>query len=306
MRRAIIAVAAVAAVAALVAPAPAAHARPLPDRIPLPNGFQPEGIAITKGHTFFTGSLIDGSIYRGDIRTGQGNVFIQPPAGRIAVGMKVHKKLLYVAGGDTGDAYVYDTRTGADVQVYSFNPGGFINDVIVTKRAAYFTDSFFPFLYKVPVSRNGVPGDPSEVEAIPLTGDIVYQDGFNVNGIDATKNGRKLVIVQTNTGKLFTVNPRTGVTSEIDLGSDDVATGDGILLDGRELFVVQGFMNLVAKVRLSSGLRSGRVVSRTGDPDFDIPTTVAEARDALYLPNARFTTPPGPDVEYWIAAIREP
>ena len=303
MRRAILALT---VAAAMLLPATAAGARPLPDRIPLPNGFMPEGIAITKGSTFYTGSLVDGSIYRGDIRTGGGGVFIHPPSGRIAVGMKVHKKLLYVAGGDTGDAYVYDTRTWADVRVYQFSPGGFINDVIVTKEAAWFTDSFFPFLYKVPVSRNGVPADPSQVEAIPLTGDIVYQDGFNVNGIDATPSGKTLIIVQTNTGKLFAVDRASGQTSEIDLGLDDVANGDGILLDGRDLFVVQGFLNLVAKVRLDTGLASGRVVSRTGDPDFDIPTTVAEAGNALYLPNARFTTPPGPDTEYWITPIPKP
>jgi hypothetical protein len=144
------------------------------------------------------------------------------------------------------------------------------------------------------------------VEAIPLTGDIVYQDGFNVNGIDATPNGKTLIIVQTNTGKLFTVDRSSGQTSEIDLGSDDVANGDGILLDGGDLFVVQGFLNLLAKVRLDPGLASGRVLSRTGDPDFDIPTTVAEAGNALYLPNARFTTPPEPDTEYWITPIAKP
>lgn len=302
MRRAIIAIV---ALAATVLAAPAAGARPLPGRIPLPNGFSPEGIAIA-GTTFYTGSLIDGSIYRGDIRTGQGSVFVHPPSGRIAVGMKVHKKLLYVAGGDTGDAYVYDTRTGADVRLYSFTPGGFINDVIVTKEAAWFTDSFFPFLYRVPISRNGTPGDPSQVEAISLSGDIVYQDGFNVNGIEATPSGKTLVIVQTNTGRLFTIDPPSGVTAQIDLGADDVTNGDGILLDGRDLFVVQGFFNQLTKVRLAVDLSSGEVVSRTSDDDFDIPTTVAEAGNALYLVNARFTTPPGPDTEYWVSPITKP
>jgi hypothetical protein len=301
MRRAILAAI---AITALVVPASPATAQHLRDRIPLPNGFQPEGIDIARGE-FYTGSLADGSIYRGDVRTGLGSVIIQPPAGRIAVGLKVHKKFLYVSGGDTGDAYVYNTRTGADVQVYSFTPGGFINDVVVTKKAAWFTDSFFPFLYRVPISRNGVPGDPSEVEAIPLTGDIVYEDGFNVNGIDATPNGKTLIIVQSNTGKLFTVN-HAGVTSEIDLGGDDVASGDGILLDGRNLYVVQTFLNLLAKVRLAPDLSSGEVVSRTGDEDFDIPTTVAEKGNVLYLVNARFTTPPTPETEYWIAPIRKP
>jgi len=303
MRRAILAVVAITALVLPASPASAHHR--LPDRIPLPNGFQPEGIDITKGGTFFTGSLADGSIYRGNVRTGRGSVFIEPPAGRIAVGLKAHKKFLYVAGGDTGDAYVYNKRTGADAQVYSFTPGGFINDVVVTKRAAWFTDSFFPFLYKVPISRNGTPGDPSEVEAIPLTGDIVYEDGFNVNGIDATPNGKTLIIVQSNTGKLFTVT-HSGVTSEIDLGGENVNSGDGILLDGRNLYVVQNFLNLLAKVRLSSKFTSGVVVSRTGDEDFDIPTTVAEKGNVLYVVNARFSTPPTPETEYWIAPLRKP
>jgi sugar lactone lactonase YvrE len=286
--------------------APAAGARPVLDRIPLPNGFQPEGIEITHGGTFYSGSLADGSIYRGDVRTGLGSIFIHPPSGRIAVGMKVHKNLLYVAGGGTGGAYVYDTRTGADVRLYSFTPGGFINDVVVTKDAAWFTDSFFPFLYKVPITRNGTPADPSQVETLPLTGDIVYQDGFNTNGIDATPNSKTLIIVQTNTGKLFTVDRSSGHASEINLGSENVVNGDGILLDGRNLFVVQGFSNLVAKVRLAPDLSSGVVVSRTGDANFDILSTVAEAGDTLYLVNARFTTPPTPDTEYWIAPIRKP
>jgi hypothetical protein len=293
------------AAVALLVPAPSASARHLPQRIPLPNGFQPEGIDIAHGRTFYAGSLADGSIYRGDIRTGRGRILVHPPSGRVAVGMKVNKKLLFVAGGPTGDAYVYDARSGASVQAYSLDPGGFINDVVVTKHAAWFTDSFFPFLYKVPISRSGKPADPSQVETIPLSGDIVYQDGFNANGIDALRGGRTLIIVQTNTGKLFTVD-RSGVTSEIDLGSENVMNGDGILLDGRDLFVVQGFFNQLAKVRLARDLRSGTVVSRTSDPDFDIPTTVAEAGDALYLVNARFNTPPTPDTEYWISPIRKP
>jgi len=290
----------------LLLPASSASAGQLLQRVPLPNGFQPEGIAITGGRTFYSGSLADGSIYRGDIRSGLGSILVHPPSGRVAVGMKVHKNLLFVAGGPTGDAYVYDARSGAEVRTYDFHPGGFINDVVVTKEAAWFTDSFFPFIYRVPVTRSGAPGDPSAVEAIPLTGDIVYQDGFNANGIDATPDGKRLIIVQTNTGKLFTVDRSSGVTSEIELGGDDVASGDGILLDGRDLFVVQGFMNVVAKVRLTPDLSSGEVVSRTGDDDFDIPTTVAEAGNALYLVNARFTTPPAPDTEYWVSPIRKP
>ncbi len=294
-----------ATIVALLFAASTAEAWQVPDRIPLPNGFQPEGIAIAKGTTFYTGSLIDGSIYRGDLRTGVGGIFVGPQPGRISVGMKVHKGMLYVAGGDTGDGYVYDTRTGGTVRVYHFNDGAFINDVVVTKDAAWFTDSFLPFLYRVPVSPSGTPGDASEVEAIPLSGDIQYQEGFNVNGIAATPDGRTLIVVQTNTGELFTVTS-SGLTSTIDLGGGSVVFGDGILLDGKELFVVQGFMNVVAKVSLDPHFTSGDIVSQTADDDFDVPTTVAEAGNTLYLPNARFNTPPTPDTEYWIAPIPKP
>jgi sugar lactone lactonase YvrE len=211
-----------------------------------------------------------------------------------------------VAGGDTGDAYVYEAGSGATLRLYDFSPGGFINDVVVTKDAAWFSDSFFPFLYKVPITRSGVPADPSAVQAIPLTGDMVYEEGFNANGIDATPDGKTLIVVQTNTGELFSVDPTSGETAEIDLDSEAVESGDGLLLDGRDLYVVQGFLNLLAKVRLDPHLASGEVESRTPDQDFDIPTTVAEWGNTLYLVNARFTTPPTPDTEYWIAPIPKP
>jgi hypothetical protein len=283
-----------------------AMAAAFPDRIDLPDGFAPEGITIAPGGTFYTGSLVNGAIFRGSVRTGEGSVLVPPQEGRIAVGMKVHRGLLYVAGGDTGDAYVYDANSGAEVRFYHFADSGFINDVILTRQAAWFTDSFNPVLYKVPIDRNGIPGGQSDVEVVPLTGDIVFGPDFNVNGIEATPDGSTLIIVQTNTGKLFTVDAQTGVTSEIDLGSDDVSFGDGLLLDRFNLYVVQGFLNVVAKVHLASDLSSGVVVSRTTDEGFDIPTTVAEFRNRLYLVNARFTTPPGPNVEYWITKIRKP
>ena len=280
-------------------------ARPFPSEIALPNGFAPEGIAI-RGATFYTGSLVDGAIYRGSLRTGSGAVLVEGREGRIAVGMKVRSGLLWVAGGDTGDAYVYDARSGDDVAAFSFTDAGFINDVVVTKDAAWFTDSVNQVLYKVPVGENGMPGTQADVEVVPLTGDIVFQQGFNVNGIDATPNGSTLVIVQSNTGMLFTVDPSSGATTEIDLGGDDVTNGDGILLDGKTLYVVQNFFNQVAKVSLDAGLSEGEVVSLTSDPRFDVPTTVAEFGNALYLPNARFNDAPTPDTEYWITRIRKP
>ena len=238
----------------------------------------------------------------GNLRNGQGSVLV-PDRGRQAIGVAVDQRnRLFVAGGPTGDGYVYDARTGADIAQFNFtDDSSFVNDVVVTKRAAWFTDSVRQFLYKVPIGRHGQLGS---AQSIPLTGDIVYQTGFNVNGIDATPNGRTLVIVQSNTGKLFKVN-RDGVTDEIELGGATVTAGDGILLDGKRLYVVRNTFNLIAVIRLRSNLSTGTIVREITHPQFDVPTTIDEFGHHLYAVNARFTTPPEPDTPYWVTRVRK-
>ena len=51
---------------------------PFPAVIQLPIGFQPEGIEIGRGTTFYVGSVATGAIFRGDLRTGAGGVFVSP------------------------------------------------------------------------------------------------------------------------------------------------------------------------------------------------------------------------------------
>jgi hypothetical protein len=292
----------IAGLTVLLAAAPARAAR-VEDRISLPPASQPEGIAIAPGGTFYTGSLATGTIYRGDVRTGAVDVLVSPDDGRVAVGMELDRGLLYVAGGPTG-AYVYDASSGETVRTYSFSPGGFVNDVVVTKDAAWFTDSFTPFLYRVPVSPSGVPASASDAEAVRLTGDFSLRTGFNLNGIDAPSNGKVLVVVQSNTGKLFRVDPVTGVTSEVDLGGDTVTAGDGLLLHGRLLYVVQNEALLLTTIRLDPSLTFGTVLSRRTDDDFDVPTTLDRQGRHLYVINARFGTTPTPETAYWIAVLR--
>jgi sugar lactone lactonase YvrE len=287
---------------ALLLPLAATSADSFPSRINLPNGWQPEGIAIGKGTTFYVGSIPTGRIWRGDLRTGDGAEFV-PNRGRRAIGLEYDqkRKRLFVAGGPLGTGYVYDARTGADIAQFTFaSAPTFVNDVVVTKDAAWFTDSMRPFLYKVPIGRHGQLGTP---QSIPLTGDIVYQPGFNVNGIEATPNGKTLIIVQSNTGKLFRVNLE-GVTHEIELGGATVA-GDGLLLQGRTLYaVVRSPVDGVAVVRLSPDLGSGTLVRTITSSGFDDPTTTDRFGAHLYVVNARFSTPPGPDVAYWVTKVR--
>lgn len=295
---------------ALALPLAATSANSFPTRIDLPDGWQPEGIAIGKGTTVYVSSIPTGRIWRGNLRTGQGSEFV-PDRGRRAIGVEFdeRRKRLFVAGGPLGTGYVYNARTGADIAQFAFAPPSppppappttFVNDVVVTKRAAWFTDSVRPFLYKVPIGKRGQLGP---AQAIPLTGDIVYGAGFNVNGIDATPNGRTLIIVQSNARKLFTVNQQ-GVTNEIELGGATVA-GDGILLHGRTLYVVvRSPADGIAVVRLSPDLSSGTLVRTITPSGIDDPTTIDRFGRNLYAVNARFSTTPGPDVEYWLTKVR--
>jgi sugar lactone lactonase YvrE len=288
------------AVAAIVLATPLGAKGRFPERIALPDGFRPEGIAIGKRGTFYVGSIPTGAIYRGDLKTGQGAVFIPSADGRAAIGVELDHGRLFVAGGPTGKGFVYSARSGALLATHTFftptaDGQTFVNDVVAARGGAYFTDSRRPFLYRV--GRGGAT-------AIPLTGDIVYGAGNNANGIDTTPNGKTLIIVQSNVGKLFTVNRNTGLTREIRL-NEPVVNGDGIHLEGRLLYVVQNRDNKVAVVRLARSLRTGTVTMHVTDPDFDVPTTIDEFGKRLYAVNARFTTPPTPDTAYWIAQFRK-
>lgn len=301
-------IAALTFLAAFLSAVPAGAGSGFPDQIDLPNGFSPEGIDIARGGVFYVGSIPTGAVYRGSVRTGQGDVLVPAQQGRPAIGVDVDRRgRIFVAGGPSGAAFVYDADTGAPLASYQLtspSPATFVNDVIVTRDGAYFTDSFKPFLYRVPIAPNGALGTTSE--AIPLSGDITYQEGFNANGIDATPDGKTLVIVQSNTGQLFTVDPATGVATLLDLGGDTVVNGDGILLDGKTLYVVQNFFNQVSVVTLDPDLAGGRVTETLTSPGFDIPTTIAEFGNRLYMVNARFTTPPGPTTAYWVTQLRKP
>jgi sugar lactone lactonase YvrE len=294
--RRVLALLVLAAVAVLPATAGAAT---FPDTIRLPDGWQPEGIASGRGTSLYVGSIPTGAVWKGDARTGRGDVLVAGQTGRSAIGIKVDRRnRLFVAGGATGQAFVYHAGTGADLASYQLAPAGaatFVNDVVVTAKGAFFTDSSNQQLYVVPLGRHGrLPGQGA-VRTLPLTGDLVDQPGINLNGIVAASGGRVLLSVQTNTGKLFRIDPRSGVTHEVDLGGASLLNGDGMLLAGRVLFVVQNQDNRIAVVKLSRSLHRGRVVATLTDPDLDVPTTIAFTAGRLYAVNARFgTTDPQP------------
>ncbi len=285
----------------------AAATSAFPDTISLPDGFQPEGIETGRGTTFFVGSRASGDVYRGDLRTGDGGVLVSAAEDRVAIGLSYDRRSdnLFVSGGGTGTAFVYDATSGESVANFSLTaPGTFVNDAVVTSDAVYFTDSFRPALYEVPLGPAGRLPEQAEVEEISLGGEYESVDGFNANGIDALPNAESLIIVNSTTGLLYTVDPATGEATEIDLGDETVTNGDGILLDGQTLYVVRNRNNRIAVVELEPGAEAGAVVDEITDPDFDVPTTVADFGDDLYAVNARFGVEDPEDAAY--SVVRAP
>lgn len=276
--------------------------RPFPSRLELPDGFQPEGIAIGPGPVAWFGSRADGDLYRVSLRTGEGEVVSQGP-GTASVGLKSDRRgRLFVAGGDAGTARVVDSDSGDVVADYTLSTAPtFVNDVVLTKRAGWFTDSAQPQLYRVDRDSDGAPGSATTV---PLTGEWVQGTGFGANGISTTPTGKALLVVNSTTGLLYRVEPATGVATEVALDGASLTTGDGMLRHGRLLYVVRNRLNEVAVIRLDRRGESGTLVRTITSDDFDVPTTVARFGSRLYLPNARFSTPPTPTTDYWVTQVR--
>ena len=84
--------------------------------------------------------------------------------------------------------------------------------------------------------------------------------------------------------------------------------GDGLVLAGRTLYVVQNFLNQIGVVTLNPSLSSGVVSDGPlTSPEFRIPTTAAKFGSTMYAVNARFGdfTPglPSPDLEFTVVGL---
>jgi hypothetical protein len=283
------------ALASLAVPA-VAHG-PKPETLPLPNGFRPEGIATYDRDEVLVGSIPTGALFRVNIKTGAGSFLAQGVEGRAAIGIKVAFGKVFVAGGPTGKVRIHDAGDGSVLrEEQAGTPGAtFVNDVTLTHRAAYFTDSRAAQIYELPL-------DGGPLRTIPLSGDFQLVEGNNLNGIAASRSGW-LLAVQTATGKLFRIDPATGEAKLVDLGGYVLEGGDGLLLEHKLLSVVQNRLNKIAQFKLSHDLLSGRLVRTLTDPDFDVPTTVTRAKRSLYAVNARFGTEPTPQTTYSVVRV---
>ena len=288
-------------VSCVVVGAPA-HAAPATDVIVLPGASSTEGIAVGRGATFYAGELFGGDIFRGDLQQGTVERFIDAPSGQMAVGLKVDDAngLLFVAGGFSGQGYVYETLTGELVAMYQFGTPGesLINDVAITQDGAWFTDSVQAMLYFVPISPTGIPGTFS---ALTVTGPAADASGeFNLNGIAATPNGHTLIVGHSTNEALYTIDPETGASALL----VDVAGPDGILLAAGRLWVAQPFLNTVTALKVSPDLAGAVVDKVITSALFQTPSTVAIHGGRLAVVNAKFDTgfPPTAD-EYEVIVV---
>jgi sugar lactone lactonase YvrE len=279
---------------------PAAAVAQAPDRIDLPAAWEPEGIT-TDGASLFVGSLADGAIWKGDPTTGEGDVLVTGAEGTVSVGLD-HDDAghLWAAGGPTGEVRAYDATSGELLETYAFE-AGFLNDVAVTADAAYVTDSFLPQVLVVPIGEDGSLAAPEDAYALPIGGELEYGDGFNVNGIVATDAG--LVVVHSGEGQLYRIDPMTGDAVLVDIGDASVSNGDGLELDGRNLYVVRNQLNQIATYELAEDAASATLVAETTSDDFEVPTTAALVGDDLWAVNARFGIEVDPETEYWITRL---
>lgn len=291
---------------AAAAPAAAAPVAKAPDTaIVLPGATSAEGIAKGHGNTFYAGDLFAGDIFKGNVKRETAELLIDVPDGRQAVGMAFDARhdLLFVAGGFTGQGYVYDTEEKSTVATYQFaDPAAtVVNDVAVTRAGAWFTDSRQPRLYFVPIDGYGEPGEFTTLELSGPAADTSKE--FNLNGIQATADGKTLIVGHTGNAQLYTVDPATGTSALIDgISVPDV---DGIVLDGHRLWAVQNFSNKITRFKLSADLSSGELVKVITSDLFQIPATAALFGDLLAAVNAKFDTglPPTAE-EYEVVLVK--
>ena len=289
LTRLALATAAVALAASTAAPAVIAA----PDKLSIEyvlteNHGNPEGVAWDPAsQTFFTGTVADGTIYRGTLDDTTVDVWGEGEAGRQAVGMKVDHGLLFVAGGMSGTITVYDIDTAAVVASFATGAGGFLNDLVVTKAGIFVTDSFRPTLWHV--SWDQVEAGGGTPSAIPLAPEIPFTGGFAVNGIVAFQGGRELIVVHSGNGNLYRITFTDDGREIIEIDSPPVH-GDGLLVDQGMLVAVIGDAEELAFLDLSPDHTSASFLFSRTDSTFQRPSTLARAHNLYLVVNADFTT----------------
>lgn len=302
LRRLLLCSAALLATVALPAAAPAVRAQqatPVPSgatvfELPGDNVF-PEGVAYDPDtNSFFVGSTTDGTIFQGDLATGEVTTFASGGEVTSALGMKLDGNgHLIVAGGGTGKVFVLDAASGELLATFSNGLGNgetLLNDVAIAPNGDVFiTDSFHPTLYRIAAADIENGGDLEEFVQFEGTAFQYGEPGsINANGIAIDASGRFAVVVQLSTGKLFRIGLDDGSVAEITINGENVTFGDGLWLDGQVLYVVRNQLAVIARLQLDEGFTTADVIDSFTDPSLAFPTTIANVDGQLLVVNSQF------------------
>jgi hypothetical protein len=285
------------------------HPRP-PRTVALPDGFRPEGIASGPGTTYYAGSMADGRIVTGDLRRGTSRVLLPGADGRQVRGMQRDRRtgLLWATGnvGAVSHVWAVSTRTGAVVRDVTVPGAQFLNDLVVTRRAVWVTDSRVDRLTRIALTRRGAPTSAAAT-FLPLRG--AWPGGgtaTRANGIRRLSRGH-LVLDHSSAGGLWDVSTRTGRARAIPVRGTKIVGGDGLERRGSTLWVVRGTDDeSVAQLRLRHrhGGWTATFRSRLTDRTLDVPSTATFAGRYLWAVNARFGVASPGTASYWITRLR--
>nr|WP_162865702.1 superoxide dismutase family protein [Deinococcus wulumuqiensis] len=252
---------------------------------PLPGPVDhPEGVAYdAKKGVIYTGSAQNGTIYAVNAQSGAVTKFQEGGAyGRqVALGLKVDPQgRLWIAGGAQGTVSIL-TPDGMTLKVLETpkSPRPYVNDLVMAPDGnVYVTDSSRPVIFRVDRALNltawlDLGGTP-----------IKYGPGVNLNGIAATPDGRYLLAMQLNTGELWRIDLKTKAVKKVMGG---LVNGDGLLLDGRTLYVARNKDQVVAKVSLSADYGSGQLVAQEPLNGLRFPATLAKVGNDLVVTQAQ-------------------
>ena len=276
----------------------------------------PEGMGYdaTSGY-FYTGSLTDGSIVRGSIYAANAETFL--PAGgngrKQTLGVRPAGHLLYVAGGASGRVWVYDIRTKRLLGAMRTGAKRTLtNDIAVAPNgAAYVTDSYSPFLYRVTKTR----GVYRMTKFVDFRGTAfrysTKPSAINADGIAIAARGRYVLVNALTAGALYRIDTQTRKVTRIRVPGAPLTNADGMVLDGTTLYVTRNANGTITKLKLFANFTKARRTGSITSPMFHFPTGLGLAPGRLLVLNAQLDkllgaapgTKPNPDLPFTVTSV---
>ncbi|HYE56211.1 MAG TPA: hypothetical protein VD996_15285 [Chitinophagaceae bacterium] len=251
----------------------------------------PEGIAYntSTGH-FYTGSTTSGDIIQVNVETGAANIWAsgKTQGRRAATGLKLDQhNHLWICGGDEGKVSVVD-ENGTLLKMWDLKSmfgAGFVNDCISDGVYMYFTDSRVQKIYRATIAET-----PSVIEEwLSFNNEQIPYDpsptAINANGIEITQDKSYLLVVVSSSGKLYRIALSHKTINEIPLNGS-LTSGDGLVLNDRQLYVSRNALNTIVPVNLTVNYDGGSIGAGFGN-DLNFNTTMVKVDRYLLTVNGQ-------------------